>query len=187
MYLVTLKSLLSDIMEYVMELLSIVFRSQYWYWMKFIAAEPEKSTVDQCRPLTSTHSTARGDPTPFVFRQETGMQKGGEHTKRKGRKDMGVLWRCVCMYVCIQKELKQRQHERNTWILNIQTIMSRNEKTHKVYLLNRRQVEKKKGEKGQKNKSTKWDNKKCQASKAREQSKYEGGLSHPKGIRHWVC
>lgn len=56
--------------------------------------------VDQCRPLTSTHSTARGDPAPFVFRQETGMQKGGEHTKRKGRKDMGYfegVRACMCV------------------------------------------------------------------------------------------
>lgn len=67
--------------------------------------------------------------------------------------------------------------------MNIQTIMSRNEKTQKVYLLNRRQVEKKKREKKAKKKKKRVENqiiKKCQAFKAREQSKYEGGLSHPK-------
>lgn len=36
--------------------------------------------------------------------------------------------------------------------MNIQTFMSRNKKMQKVYLLNRRQVEKIKGEKGQKSK-----------------------------------
>lgn len=48
-----------------------------------------------------THSTARGDPAPFVFRQETGMQRGGEHTERKGRKEMGYF-ACVSVYVRVR-------------------------------------------------------------------------------------
>lgn len=89
-------------MKYVMELLFIELKSQYGYRAEFMATDLKKSMFDRCRPLTSTRSTTHGDPAPFVFRQETGMQKGGKHTKRKGRKEMGYS-ECVCVRVCVQE------------------------------------------------------------------------------------
>lgn len=90
-------------MKYVMELLFIELKSQCGYRVEFVATEPKKSMVDPCRPLTSTHSTARGDPALFVFRQETGMQKGENTLKGKEGRIWGTF-ECVCARVCVSKK-----------------------------------------------------------------------------------
>lgn len=92
--------MLSDIMKHVMERLVIDLKSQHGYRVEFAATESKKSAADLRRPLTSAHSTARGDPAPFVFRQETGMQKRGrEHGKE--RKMMGGGTLNACVHVCV--------------------------------------------------------------------------------------
>lgn len=89
--LVTLNSWLADIIRYVMELLVVRAEEPTWTQNLIYSDRTKKeSAVDCCRPLTSPQSTARRDPVPSVFRQETGMQKGGEDTKSKGRKETRV-------------------------------------------------------------------------------------------------
>lgn len=78
-------------MKHVMERLVIESKSQHGYRVEVAATVSKKSVADLCRPLTSAHSTARGDPDPFVFRQETGMQKRGGREHGKEREKMGEL------------------------------------------------------------------------------------------------
>lgn len=66
------------------------------------------------RVATSTWSAARGDPAPSVFRQETGMQKGEEHTKKGRGEGDGVLRMCACVCMCAQDFRRAKTSLRRT-------------------------------------------------------------------------
>lgn len=69
------------------------------YGVGFKAKERNEFVVDRCRHFHFPSSTAGGDPAPFLFRKETGMQKRGEYTRKTGRS------------VCYLRVLQQRKHE----------------------------------------------------------------------------
>lgn len=74
-------------MKYAMELLVVEFKSQYGYRVEFIATELKKSVVDRRQPPHT--SPLVETPLRFVFRQETGMQKGENKLKAKEGRTWG--------------------------------------------------------------------------------------------------
>lgn len=68
-----------------------------------------RTGVDPSPPHTPTPSLMETPPLPLSLGKKLECRERGEST-RKGKEGRAALNVCAC--VCVQKELKQRQHER---------------------------------------------------------------------------